>query len=480
MVRHKAIFLEGSTMHVVYCGIMPHPPVAVPEVGRGEADKILNTRQAMLELGKRIKDSGAQALVLITPHAPVFGDAIAINALPESKGDLARFGAPQVSIAAKYHRELGSEIAWQAEELNLPVFELDGDLARQAGVSLELDHGIIVPMYFLRQAGVNLPAVFCSMGVFAPERLYAFGVAVQRAAAEKSVKVAVIASGDLSHRLTIDAPAGYDEAGKEFDLRIVNIIKEMEIETLVNLEADFCERAGECGLRPITMMLGALEGSKVKSEILSYEGPFGVGYLVVALEPMGTDSERLLLAKLNDNRRQALTESRTRESYLLQVARESLESYLQGNWKDPGSYNIPEEFAKRAGAFVSFKLGGRLRGCIGTTAPTRTNIVEEVAYNAVSAGTQDPRFYPIRFDELNELTVSVDVLLEPEPIKGLEQLDVKKYGVIVRQGHRSGLLLPDLEGVDTPRQQVDIAKQKAGIGPDEPVQLERFEVVRYS
>lgn len=466
-------------MTVVFCGIMPHPPIALPEVGGVESDVIMATRRAMLELGQRIKASGAETLVIISPHATVFGDAIAINASPQTEGNFAAFGAAQVTLSYKYDRELGSEIGWQAEDLGLPVVEVDPKLAAKLGVNLKLDHGFLVPLYYLERAGVHLPLVPCSMGVFAPDKLYSFGVAVKRAAEANETKVAVVASGDLSHRLTTDAPAGYDEKGKEFDQAMVSLIKGMDVAGLLNLEEDLCERAGECGLRPITMMLGALEGWAVKSEVLSYEGPFGVGYLIASLTPMGPDPTREMLETLQQDRKEKLEKRRKQESYLVRVARQSLESYLRGQWQEPAGDEIPKEFAGAAGVFVSFKKGGNLRGCIGTTAPTRPSIVQEVAYNAISAGTQDPRFYPIRLDELDELSVSVDVLMPPEAINDLAQLDVKKYGVIVRKGARSGLLLPDLEGVATPQQQVDIAKQKAGIDLAEEVELERFEVIRY-
>ena len=142
---------------------------------------------------------------------------------------------------------------------------------------------------------------------------------------------------------------------------------------------------------------------------------------------------------------------------------------------------LPEALTKtRAGAFVSIHKQGRLRGCIGTIAPTRSSLAEEIIHNAVSAATRDPRFDPIRPEELKWLEISVDVLGEPEPIDSVAELDVKRYGVIVTNGGRRGLLLPDLEGVDTPEQQVEIARRKAGIGPDEAVLLERFEVVRHT
>ena len=129
---------------------------------------------------------------------------------------------------------------------------------------------------------------------------------------------------------------------------------------------------------------------------------------------------------------------------------------------------------------MSIHEQGRLRGCIGTIAPTRDCLAEEIIANAVSAASRDPRFDPIRPDELNRLEISVDVLGEPEDIASEAELDVKRYGVIVSRGFRRGLLLPDLEGVDTAAQQVEIARRKAGIGPKEKVKLQRFEVVRHT
>ena len=138
-----------------------------------------------------------------------------------------------------------------------------------------------------------------------------------------------------------------------------------------------------------------------------------------------------------------------------------------------------EALQNRAGAFVSLKKDGRLRGCIGTFQPTRANLAEEIISNAISAACRDPRFRPVEPEELEELDISVDVLSDPEQIPDPSMLDPKRYGVIVRRGDRVGLLLPDLEGVDTVEEQLSIARRKAGIGPDEQVQLYRFIVTRH-
>ena len=141
---------------------------------------------------------------------------------------------------------------------------------------------------------------------------------------------------------------------------------------------------------------------------------------------------------------------------------------------------LPAELSqRRAGVFVSLKKFGELRGCIGTIAPWYGCVAEEIIALAIEAGTRDPRFYPVKADELSELEYNVDVLSDPEPAKR-DQLDARRFGVIVTLGTRRGLLLPDLEGVDTPEQQISIALQKAGIRPDENYQLERFTVERHS
>lgn len=169
---------------------------------------------------------------------------------------------------------------------------------------------------------------------------------------------------------------------------------------------------------------------------------------------------------------------------LVQLARKTVESYVQdGRIIDPPQELTPE-MQGRAGVFVSLhqKRGNQniLRGCIGTIEPSKANVALEVIHNAISAATRDPRFPPVRPNELDSLDIKVDVLTEPEPVESPDELDPRRYGVIVRSGWRRGLLLPDLEGVDTVEYQVEIAQNKAGIGSDEPFELYRFEVKRYT
>ena len=170
-----------------------------------------------------------------------------------------------------------------------------------------------------------------------------------------------------------------------------------------------------------------------------------------------------------------------KENFPPRLAKEAISVYLREKREISPPAEFPKEFQKKAGVFVSLHKKGRLRGCIGTYLPTQKNIICEIIKNAISAATRDPRFPPMEKNELKDVEISVDVLSQPEQIYSEDDLDPKKYGVIVSKGWQKGLLLPDLEGVDTVERQIEIAKQKAGLWrvPNEELEIQRFIVTRY-
>ncbi len=170
---------------------------------------------------------------------------------------------------------------------------------------------------------------------------------------------------------------------------------------------------------------------------------------------------------------------KTSEHPLVRLARATIEAYVREGKVIRPPAELSLEMKQQAGAFVSLHQRGQLRGCIGTFAPTQDNVAEEVIHNAISSATQDPRFMPLQPRELADLEINVDVLSTPEPVTDVNELDPRIYGVIVSAGRRRGLLLPDLEGVDTVADQIDICRRKGGIGPHEQVQLQKFTVARY-
>lgn len=187
---------------------------------------------------------------------------------------------------------------------------------------------------------------------------------------------------------------------------------------------------------------------------------------------------RGIIMDQNETKNKSANES-TKDRYV-QLARETLEHYVRYDRLMPLPEGLPTEMTETsAGAFVSIKKHGALRGCIGTIIATQDSVAKEIMYNAISSGTKDPRFPAVTTEELSDLVYSVDILAPSEPVTDRKVLDCKKYGVIVSKGHRRGLLLPNLEGVETVEEQIEIACRKAGIDPQGTFTLERFEVIRH-
>ncbi len=277
-----------------------------------------------------------------------------------------------------------------------------------------------------------------------------------------------------------DGPYGFVDEGPQFDEQVTKILGAGNFLQLLTMDKKMCDRAAECGLRSFWIMAGALDRKAVKAELLSYEGTFGVGYGIVWFDIIGEDGGRNFDEQLAKLRNYESIKRKEREDAFVKLARLSLETFVKEHKIIDVPANLPDELTeRRAGAFVSLHKDGELRGCIGTISPTTENIAHEIIQNAISACSRDPRFSPVEIDELRDIEYSVDILGEPERIFKIEDLDVKRYGVIVENAGRRGLLLPDLEGVDTPNQQIAIAMRKANIPPKEPISLWRFEVVRH-
>lgn len=454
--------------------IVPHPPIILPEVGKGEEKKIQKTIDAYREAARRIAALHPDTVVVTSPHATMYADYFHISPGEHARGDLSRFGVEGVSVLTKYDGELVSAIEKEAGKAGIPA----GTLGER---DKTVDHGMLIPLRFLNEAGIDCKTVRIGLSGLSPVDHYRLGQCLTSAAEKLGRRWVFVASGDLSHKLTEEGPYGFAAQGPEFDREVTKAMAEGDFLRFLTFSPDFCDAAAECGLRSFVIMAGALDGKSVHSELLSYEGPFGVGYGVCAFTVTGSDEERHFDAIYEKQEEAKLETLKAREDAYVRLARFSLETYLQTGEPVPLPAGLPDELSKkRAGVFVSLKKYGRLRGCIGTIAPATNSVGDEIIRNAISAGTEDPRFAAVTEDELSHLTYSVDVLSEAEPIESAAELDVKRYGVIVTSGYKRGLLLPNLEGVDTVEQQIRIAMEKANIRRGKPYSLERFEVVRHT
>jgi MEMO1 family protein len=452
--------------------IAPHPPIMVAEVGGADARVTSASSEAMLELAGLLERFDPQTLVVVSPHAPSFADAFTVTEATRLRGDLSAFRAASVVHDTSGDPDLARAIVAEAEAAGLPAVPREEYGLR---LSPDLDHGVLVPLSFLDPADHYDLVVVSFTNLSAADHI-AFGRAIRRAAGSLGRRVALIASGDLSHRLKPDAPAGFAPRAHLFDEQLVSLLAHEDFAGVAGMDTGLREEAGECGWRSFLILGGYLEGSDAVPRVLSYEGPWGVGYLTAAFAPA---AELEGLHSFTPSAGAKGGHKGDEESAPVALARRTLEQYVRhGTTPTPPPFDDPD-LPARAGAFVSLHEDGMLRGCIGTIGPTQATLAEEIAHNAIQAATADPRFPPVAEHELDALDIKVDVLHEPERVESLGELDPRSYGVITTCGWRRGLLLPDLDGVDTCEQQVAIAMSKGGISAGEPISLDRFKVDRY-
>ena len=460
-------------MPILETYMVPHPPLIVPDVGKGGEAQIEETTCAYEEVAKRIGNLKPDTVIISSPHATMYADYFHISPGEGAAGSFADFRAPQVEFREVYDTELVRRISFLADQDFFPA-GTDGERQRK------LDHGTMVPLYFIRKYLKDYKIIRIGLSGLPLAEHYRMGMLIAKAVEETGRRAVYVASGDLSHKLQVHGPYGFAPEGPEYDKRIMDVCSRAAFGELFDFEEHFCEKAAECGHRSFVMMAGALNGRAVEAVKLSHQDVTGVGYGICYFRPGDPDPSREFLKAYYQGLDEKLRMQKEGEDAYVKLARASLESYItKGEVISVPDDLPPGMTSERAGAFVSIHKQGRLRGCIGTILPVTNCVAKEIIQNAISASTRDPRFSPITEAELPYLEINVDVLTPPEDISSPAELDVKKYGVIVSCGGRRGLLLPDLDGVDSVEQQIDIARQKGGIMPDEDVRLQRFEVVRH-
>jgi AmmeMemoRadiSam system protein B len=264
---------------IVFGCLVPHPPIIVPDIGRGEESKISTTTNAMEKLTLLLARYRPESVVIISPHGNYISDAMGILTATASDGNLSQWGVPGPSVHFDNDLELVELIRNEAKQQGIALKSIG-----QTGYNL--DHGVMVPLHFLYRALKGVPLVPLTFSWLSLKTHFEFGKAIQKAAEKSNKRVVIVASGDLSHKLIRGAPAGFDPSGKIFDEQLGKLLAAMDTKGVLNMDQSLIERAGECGLRSVIIMLGALDKLNVKSEILSYEGPFGVGYMVASFEVM--------------------------------------------------------------------------------------------------------------------------------------------------------------------------------------------------
>ncbi len=427
----------------------PHPPVIIPEVGKGREQEASRTLEGMDALSVFARKNPPDHILLLSPHAP-FSGGFTVSLSERYSGDFARFTAPGTRLSFPGAAEKGERLARSLSEF-FPV-------SVTSRPERTLDHGSLVPLFFLRGEDVSaLPSIIVANPIgLSLSEAFDLGRALWNSPLEGHW--ALVASGDLSHRVTPDAPAGYSPFGRTFDRMIVEAFEKNDPGKLLALDEREKEEAGECGLRSALIFLGLGANRRVRN--ISYEAPFGVGYAT------------------------AFASLHSAPSLARAVLSEGVRFGTEAARKASARFRAFPELQGKSACFVSLKIRSQglpeeqLRGCIGTLAPSHATLLDEITENTLAAAQRDPRFLPVTPDELGRISLSVDILSSPEGASSLEMLDPKKFGVLVEKNGLRGVLLPDLEGVDTVEQQLSIAARKVGIRSLEGASISRFTVSR--
>ncbi len=404
-----------------------------------------------------------EAIGLVLPHAgyiysgPVVGDVVSRVKLKET----AVIIGPS-HTGSGHPQSIITEGTWKTP---LGDVEIDSELAKKILSSSEYmaedsrahnyEHSIEVQLPFLQYFKPDIKLVPIVLGYAHGEVYREVGSAIAKAVKETGRETLIIASSDMNHYEEQKTTQGKDNEAIEAML-------DMNENELMKRVREF--NITMCGFAAaVSLIVAARELGAKRTQLVRYQtsgditGDYSsvVGYAGIII---GGETEL---------------------SPLVELAKQTVETYVREGKAPELPKELTPEMKEQAGVFVSIHKLGELRGCIGTFEPATNNVAEEIMSNAIASATRDPRFHPITPDELEDLEYSVDVLTSPEPVDSQDELDPRKYGVIVQAGYSRGLLLPDLEGVDTVEQQINICRQKAGIPMSEPVKLYRFEVKRY-
>jgi len=459
-------------MSIVSSYMVPHPPLIVSEVGEGKESEVLDTIHSYEKIAQDIAKIKPDTIIISSPHAPLYSDYFYLSSGNRLEGSFDKFSAPEVSFSEINDVSLVEKIEELAKMDNFPAGRVKED---------ELDHGVMVPLYFIRKYLSDFKVVVVGLSFLPLIDNYKMGMIISKAVDALDRRAVFVASGDLSHKLQDYGPYGFVKEGPMYDEKIMNIMKNADFDKLINFDSVLMDKASECGHRSFLIMAGALDRKKVIPKMFSHQDITGVGYGICSYHVNGKDNNRCFYQSYLDTLKKKIKKEEKDSSIYVKLARNTIIEYIKNHSVLEVPDNLPEELLnKQSGVFVSIHKFGSLRGCIGTFLPTTDNIASEIIRNAISAATNDYRFPPIVIDELEWLEINVDVLSEPKPVTNMNILDPKKYGVIVRNEEKSGLLLPDLDGVDTVEEQLRIAKKKAGILDSDEYEIEYFEVTRYN
>lgn len=449
-----------SSDAIVFAGLMPHAPILVAGVGRDHHAHVQHTIRAMTTVARHAVATQPDTILLISPHSPRHSGAFGIWQTPLLHGSFEQFGAEENRVDLPLDHDFADRLAKVASAHGLNTWRI---------TSGALDYGATVPLSYLIAAGWKGPTVVVGLNDAGPGGLDDLGIAIAETAAALERRLAVIASGDMSHRLTASAPCGFHADGTRFDRTFIDFLRTGTPRDITRLDQSLLDHAAEDVVDATHVALATTDYATPGRSVLSYEGPFGVGYGVAILAERPGNTT----ATTSDTDASATVLSHPAD--LPRVARSAVLAEVNGH-PDAPPFQAAGELKHPQAIFVTVRARNDvLRGCRGSAMPSGRDLVAETWLCAQEAAFHDPRFPPLRVMDLPNVRLSVSILSSLEPVASIADLNPLFYGVLVSAADgRKGLLLPAIKGVDSAVEQVRLAKHKAGIRLDESVTIQRF------
>ena len=377
-------------MPLVAAGLFPHPPVMIPEIGGEDAARVRKTIETVKSAMEQIVKEKPDTVVVMSPHNLCFSDGPSLLIAEELSGNMGAFGHPALSITLPVDQELAAFIGQKAAPL-YHWHQVDRAEAARYKKPLQIDWGSFVPLYYLLQAGFHGKLVLLTPDGTKGEGACALGAIVSYAAQQLNRRVALLATGDLSHKLTPDAPHGYSPKGNDFDETILNALQHRDKEALDQLSSSFLQEIDTCGLPSVYFLLGALGNTPAKQPLLSHEGPFGVGYGVALYLP-----EPLV------------PKEKSIPSPYVALAKEAIEHYIRTGRFLRVPPDLPPDLCRPGAVRITLREFGAIRGYAYTIHPQYHSLAEEIIHVAKAAATENPPHPPVTASELEDLDIVVE------------------------------------------------------------------------
>lgn len=452
-------------MSIIKGYLVPHQVSLIKEVGGEDFTTLNKTTTQMLEIAEEIKNLAPDTIIILSPHSSTFSDYFQIGDGELGLGSFKSYGAPQVAFRAFYDKEFVKTLHYEAASRGFPA-GVDGE-------QRSLEHGIMVPLYYLNFVYSNYKIVRVGLSGLPLIDHYNLGVLLKDIASRLHKRVVVLASGDGVH-----INQGEENVITPYEKEIGNIINKGNFGQLLSYERKTLKKYRQCLHRPLTTLAGCFDRTDVQGEVRSFERPLNIGLFTASITPVRSDSSRAFGEYYLAKEKLRIADIKNEEDDFTKLARNAVETFLKTGktLKAPDllSFKVPAR-----GCFINIKEKGEIRGNIGTIYPKKETLGQEIIFNALGAAFSDPRFQPIEKEDLPYLEYEVYVLSPLEKVNSEKNLDPKVYGIAVRSNDRQAVLLPDLPGIETVSQQITAAKQKAGIKPLERAAIFRFTVERH-